>query len=73
MTTTTEPRDHRDLWTIADIQAELALGRATVYRLVRTDKFPVPLKLGSSSRWRRLEVLDWVSSQPRARIRGAAR
>ena len=73
MTTTNEARDDRDLWTVADIQLELGLARATVYRLVRTEKFPLPLKLGSSSRWLRQEVLNWVSSQPRARIRGAAR
>lgn len=33
------------------------------YKLISENKFPAPIKLGRSSRWRRSEVEQWMSSR----------
>jgi len=39
------------------------LSRATIYRLIKTGKFPRPLSIGTGSvRWRQSEVIAWQQS-----------
>lgn len=49
------------------VAARLTVGRATVWRYVRTDPtFPKPIKLSAGcARWRSDEVEAWLASRPR--------
>jgi len=39
------------------------LSRATIYRLIKSGKFPRPLSIGTGSvRWRQSEVIAWQQS-----------
>ena len=39
------------------------LSRATIYRLIKSGKFPRPLSIGTGAvRWRQSEVLAWQQS-----------
>ena len=39
------------------------LSRATIYRLIKSEKFPRPLSIGTGSvRWRQSEVIAWQQS-----------
>lgn len=39
------------------------LSRATIYRLIKSGKFPRPLSIGTGSvRWRQSEVIAWQKS-----------
>ena len=67
----TDPTD--DLVTIA-VACEMIGGKATpivpatLYRGIKTGKFPAPLKLGpGTSRWRRSEILDCIERAAAAR------
>lgn len=52
------------------VKAITGLKRATIYRKISQGIFPRPAKLGSSSRWSRREVQEWV--QARLQERAAA-
>jgi predicted DNA-binding transcriptional regulator AlpA len=43
-----------------EVARTLAISTRTLWRLVSTDGFPQPVKLGGSTRWRAAEVLAWV-------------
>jgi excisionase family DNA binding protein len=45
-----------------EIEKELKVSRATLYRMVRTG-FPRPIKIGSASRWSRRAVEKWKAEQ----------
>lgn len=61
--------------TVDDLQSLMACGRTTAYARTREPGFPDPVVFsGSSYRWWRHEVLEWVEAQranPR-RVRPAA-
>ena len=66
MVTTTD----RDLMTLDDVKALLRVSRATVYRYMEQEDFPLPLRLGGlTNRWMRLEVERWLESRSRAAVR----
>ncbi len=55
------------------VAAILSLHNATVFRLVREGRFPPPIKLGSSTRWRTSDVVAHIASlQPEAAKTDAA-
>ena len=44
------------------------LSPSTIYRLMREESFPEPIKIGPRAvRWRREEIEDWLASRPRAK------
>ena len=44
------------------------LSPSTIYRLMREEDFPEPIKIGPRAvRWRREEVEEWLASRPRAK------
>ena len=58
----------RDLLTLKEICALLALSRSAVYGLMKVGKFPSPLQVTTRSvRWRRIDVERWQSTR---RVRG---
>lgn len=47
---------HDSLISIAALVEILQRSRASIYRDIKNDTFPKPLKMGSSSRWKLSEV-----------------
>ena len=53
----------RPLLTLSDLENLLKLHRRTIKRLCRAGKFPQPMKVGGSSRWK-AEDIDQLLSKP---------
>lgn len=41
-----------------------------LYQLIKSGKFPAPVKIGTSSRWRESEIQAWKSTAHQAKTRG---
>lgn len=48
--------------TMAEILADLHIGRSTLYRLIEADKFPKPVHIGNRNRWRRSILENYKES-----------
>lgn len=58
------PDASADLVNIAHLCAQLGgLHRPRIYNLIKTAGFPRPLKLGKTSRWRKVDVDAWLRKQ----------
>ena len=56
-----------ELLTLAQVRELVPLTTSTLYRLMRQNRFPTPLKIGwRNVRWKRSEVLAWLDNCPRA-------
>ena len=52
---------------LPEVLARVSLSRSTVWRLVRADQFPKPVKLGGRAvGWIEEEVDAWIASRSRA-------
>ena len=52
---------------LSEVRSRTALGRSTIYRLMRNGDFPEPLKIGARAvRWRESEIEEWLAARPRA-------
>ncbi len=59
-----------EMLTKTEVLGLLKISRASLYRLMQTEHFPVPVKFGQrSNRWRSSEVLGWIENRPRAALR----
>lgn len=55
------------LLTRRDVEKWCQIARTTIYRLMRADQFPEPIRIGPRAvRWLRSEVEAWLASRPRA-------
>lgn len=55
-----------ELLKIRDVARKTSLHRATIYRLIKRDEFPRPLKLSPGRvGWREDEISDWITRQQR--------
>ena len=55
------------LLTRIEVQARCGIARSTIYRLMRVNKFPLPIRVGPRAvRWLASEIRDWIESRPRA-------
>ena len=46
---------------------QIGVSRSTLYRMVATNKFPQPIRIGHrATRWRLSQVLEWLESRPAA-------
>jgi predicted DNA-binding transcriptional regulator AlpA len=59
-----------ELLTLADVCKLVKKGRSSVYSMISETQFPEPIKLGSSSRWAKQEVLAWIEEQAARRGEG---
>ncbi len=51
---------------LRQLQEELGVSRATIYRWIKEYNFPQPYKLGpNTSLWYKPEVEEWVANRPR--------
>ena len=63
MTVATAPSSA--LLTIDQVVVECGISRRTVYRLIKLDLFPAPIKVGLRAvRWRPEEIEEWKDSRP---------
>ena len=55
------------LLTRREVESVVKLSRASIYNLMRKDKFPLPLKVGPQAvRWKQSEIIQWLEACPRA-------
>ncbi|MCY4641441.1 MAG: AlpA family phage regulatory protein [Gammaproteobacteria bacterium] len=55
------------LLTRTEVETRCRIGRSTIYRLMRSGEFPIPLRIGPRAvRWVESEIDTWISRQPRA-------
>ena len=48
-----------------EVARMIGVSRSTLWRLVRADLFPPPIRVGTRAvRWRLSEVLEWIASRP---------
>ena len=58
---------NQELLTVKQVTDIVPLTQSTIYRLMRQERFPLPIRIGGRNvRWMRSEILDWLKSQPRA-------
>ena len=54
---------HLEMWSIKDVSKAFKMGERTVWRLVSAGKFPAPIRIGGSSRWRRQSLEQWLEGK----------
>jgi excisionase family DNA binding protein len=52
----------RRLLTVDEVAAQLNTSRYTIWRLRDAGRFPAPIKIGASSRWKQSDVDDFVAA-----------
>jgi len=57
------------LLTIKEVQDIVGQSRSTIYARMKAGEFPESIKLGNSTRWKRIEVLAWIEEQAARRGR----
>jgi len=65
--TTQSEYPHGRLIKIDTVCGIVGISRATVYRLIKSDEFPGPVKIGAASLWVEREVIGWVETRIAAR------
>lgn len=60
------------LLTREDLCQRLQISKRTVSRLVAAGKFPPPIRLGHSIRWRSADIESWIQRDCRMMDRNAA-
>ena len=49
------------------VESRTGLSRSSIYRLMRSNRFPEPLRIGIRAvRWPASEIETWLSARPRA-------
>lgn len=51
------------LISLAEVMAQVALKRTSIYELIKTRDFPAPVKIQRASRWVDIEISDWIRVQ----------
>ena len=50
-----------------EVEAIVDLKRSTLYRLMRSNQFPEPIRVGARAvRWPESEIEAWIATRPRA-------
>ena len=61
----TDPNDR--LLRRSEVEAWTGLSTTTIYRMMRANKFPLPLKISAKAvRWWASEIEAWLAGRPRA-------
>lgn len=61
-TTTPEQTSPAELLDVKGVAALLACSKRHIFRLADAGRMPRPVRLGTLVRWRKAEVLDWISA-----------
>ena len=54
------------LMTRPEVEELTAMSRSAIYKAMREGRFPEPVKIGRSVRWRSDEITAWIDSLQRA-------
>lgn len=54
------------LLTRPEVEELTHLSCSTIYKQMRSGRFPAPVKIGRAVRWRSDEITAWLDSLPRA-------
>lgn len=46
-----------------EIAQQLGISRSGIYSLMRSSQFPSPIKLGRLSRWKAVEIAEWLRTR----------
>lgn len=46
-----------------EVSKLVSFKRTKIYKMIGLDKFPKPVKIGASSRWRLSEIQKWIENQ----------
>lgn len=58
-----EAQANDSLAPLKDVTRDTGLSRPTIYRKIRDNEFPKPVKIGTASRWIRREVAAWIAAR----------
>ena len=69
-----QTREYEEVITMQDrllrrreVERITSMSRASIYRLMRSGSFPLPVKVGSTAvRWKESDIADWIESRPLA-------
>jgi prophage regulatory protein len=48
---------------LSEVEFRTGFKSSFIYQLIKEGKFPKPIKIGTSSRWRESEVQAWIAKQ----------
>lgn len=48
---------------LPEVESRSGFKSSFIYQLIKEGKFPKPVKIGASSRWRESEVQQWIHNQ----------
>lgn len=51
-----------ELLTIRDLARVLKLSPRSIWRLVRNQSLPAPIRIGGSVRWRQTDITNWIAA-----------
>ena len=51
------------LLTIKEVCKVVGFKKSTIYKFIKQNRFPSPLKVGSSSRWKLTDIQKWIDHQ----------
>ena len=55
-----------------EVQNMVGLSKSAIYRRLELGEFPRPLEVGAGSvRWKSSEIVDWIETRPRSKVREA--
>lgn len=54
------------LATLEEVADLLRLHPKSIYRFIKRDGFPAPIKIGAASRWDLAAVQNWINSRSKA-------
>ena len=54
------------LITVGEVASLLRLHPKSIYRFIKRDGFPRPVKIGAASRWDLAAVQNWINSRSKA-------
>lgn len=45
---------------LPEVESMTGFKSSFIYQLIKEEKFPKPIKIGSASRWRETEIQQWI-------------
>lgn len=61
------PRPMSRLLTRPQVERRTGLARSTLYRMMRSNRFPLPVRVGRRAvRWPESEIEHWIATRPRS-------
>jgi predicted DNA-binding transcriptional regulator AlpA len=64
------PAQPERLLPLPEVESRSGFKSSFIYQLIKEGKFPQPVKIGTSSRWRESEVQQWIHDQIESDLSG---